>query len=194
MLIADKEKNGLRLLARQEKLTHEDWYSLLESRRQLLADYAREMPLGSIGELNQINGFHVDVTLNGIWSDPQFKCRCEGVGGHERLREKAFLPVRPMRSRCVDQLITRWWALTRNGHWLLIEVEYLDGRVILRVSKSTPEDMLVKCAVTPSQMFYRLAEYVKEWRKRREILLEAANSVAYIVSAEHQMLELAPRD
>lgn len=194
MLITDKKKTGLRLLARQEKLTPEDWYSLLESRRQLLADYAREMPLGSIGELNQVNGFHVDVTLGGIWSDPGFICKYEGVGERERLREKAFFPVRPMHTRCADLLITRWWALTRNGQWLLIEVEYLDGKIILRVSKSTPEDMLVKCAVTPSQMFYRLAEYVTEWRKRREILLEAANSVAYIVRAEHQMLELAPRD
>lgn len=234
---------GLRILARRDALTETDWFNLLEARRALLELHLREMTLKTLGDLKIIyddlnrgvgNGRPLrmggmvekftkkDLPLHWVESTPvvegNFSLDTRGIfpddeayyHGHFKWD---FIRI-PPRVEAVGQ-VTKFWGLTRNNQWILVEfpiryrmVTYpaLPGtcckertekrseveRVIVR--ESTPAEICQFCEITPQWIWQRLGDAAQAWVNHRRYLLSNAEQLVEVIKREETMLDItAPR-
>lgn len=235
MLDIDKVRTeGLRILARRSALTESDWFNLLEARRVLLEPYLREMTLKTLGDLKIVRNHQCerplrkggmeekftkkDLPLSWVESTPIvegiFSLDTRGIfpndevyfGGHFHWD---FIRA-PKRIAAVGEVL-KFWGLTRNNQWILVElpityhmVTYhsMPGTLLKErteqrskvekvvVCESTPQEICQFCKVTPQWIWQRLGDVVREWVKHRQNLLSNVEELANIVQHEETMLEI----
>jgi hypothetical protein len=135
------EKDGIRILARQNGLTEDDWYALIEVRRAMLADHLRSITLSELGDLRiMFNVFgnralREGPTILKFNEDSSYRFfntagpeECEGPYD---LKTRGIFPddtfgcntsyVKDDKGVAVGKII-RFWGITRKNEWFKVEV------------------------------------------------------------------------
>lgn len=203
---------GLRILARRDALTDEDWINLLNERRSLIKPHLREMTLPTLGELNLVGdyfGHHSlkrDIETLTITGE-RFDLDTRAIFPMERsipVLNTDHHVIREVKGHSFSGRTERFWGLTRDAEWIWAEVfitkhpvPYKDRREIVARArvvnvelKTTTE---LKALVPPKLVWEALGNAIKNWEKHRENLLGHAAELAQVVRTEEKLLSLVDR-
>lgn len=201
---------GLRILARREPLTEQDWLELLEARRSRLADYMREMTLRTLGEIRFVKDYfgehsllkYKDTLL--VCGDPRFNLETRGIFPSDQ----SYATVAKIERLSRTESIERFWGLTRDGVWISIEavvkcksVPYKSpGRseesatvTSVTIRETTPEEIFKFCGRTVKDLWARLGQAAEEWERHRYVLYGGAKMLADLIRAENELLKIVSR-
>jgi len=151
----ERRTRGLRILARRNALTEEEWFNLLEARRAFLEPHLRDMTLKSLGELKIVGddlnkcpdgrplrkgGMEEKFTRSGFpmnwveWEpdvEGDFSLNTRGIFPDDEVYYHGHFHWEhifgPNGEVPAKGLITWFWGLTRNNQWILVEypIKYL---------------------------------------------------------------------
>ena len=203
--------NGFDILARQDALTEDDWYKLVEIRQAMLTPLLREMTLKELGAVKMINdyfgthdlrrdnpeivGGRFDLTLRGIFPDDSSYA---GIAHIDHVG-------RDMKTQYATKSVHRFWGLTRNNEWVTIEVHtstsnepYKYAGRTEKVQKALKVIILEKdirgvCAIRvchPKAIWERLGGIVKEWVRHREYLYSQVTELTNQFETEEILVKL----
>ena len=198
----------MRILARQTALSHSDWSNLVEERRFLIEPHLRVMDLTPIGQLRMVQ-YDRSLTTNTLEDDnPELianpanltlKTRCLYARGEGFYSDKIPLTscdhiFDPPGSCPAVGAVERFWALSRSGTWLAVEVtcqfpkDQNKARVIkVIIRQRTFADLLSEVKTTPKEIWLQLGLAVRDWHRRREHLLSQSRVLAELFSFEEQV-------
>ncbi len=143
---------GLRILARRDALTEDDWFKLLEERRALIEPHLRDMTLKSLGDLKIIRDYKGGHSSERPLRWGAMVEKTYSTPPHRKYREASELKIaegpfsletrgiwpdddvyhyghfkyehiyKPGGKRGATGLVLRFWGLTRNNQWLKAEM------------------------------------------------------------------------
>jgi hypothetical protein len=170
------ESKGLRLLARQDELTEQDWFELLEARRELIAPHLRDMTLKALGDLkiveqDQRGGtWRRELRQGGLLErahpDPQQGIHYEPEAlNHPQLGIRGIFPDDDLYYHghfnwryTVGGMETRFWGLTRSDEWITIKCieshfhQHMRNGLSDRTEKKTRVNELIVAEATPEEI------------------------------------------
>lgn len=235
MLDIDKVRTeGLHILARRNALAEKDWFNLLEARRTLLEPHLREMTLKTLGDLMVVREHQYgrllrkggmeekfirkDLPLSWVESTPivegVFSLDTRGIFPNDEVYFGGHFHwdfIRASKQIAAVGEVLKFWGLTRNNQWILVElpITYLmvtyhriPGTLLkerteqrskvekVTVRESTPQEICQFCKVTPQWIWQRLGDVVRKWVKHRRQLLSNVEQLADVIRHEETMLEI----
>ena len=141
------KEEGVRILARRDVLTEEDWFKLLEARQTLLEPYLRKMTLKSLGDLKIVRdhlhqcekilrkgGLYQTTVPSSRWEmgvppvkgEECFSLDTRGIFPNDEMFHEGHFNWKPIWSPegkpPSTGSVTRFWGLTRNNIWIKVEV------------------------------------------------------------------------
>jgi hypothetical protein len=142
---------GLRILARRDALTDQDWYKLIEERQALIAPHLRDMTLKSLGDLKIVRdqqgghssarplrlGAMVEKTYTAPphrkyreaselkYTEGPFKLDTRGIWPDDEVYYGGHFKKehipKPEGQLGSEGLVLRFWGLTRGNQWIKAE-------------------------------------------------------------------------
>jgi hypothetical protein len=207
--------NTMKVLARRDEITDEEWMGLLSQRMSSLKHVIRKMTLPSVGNLRPVYCQYQNHTLS---KEPKLQIECHGekLSG---LDTRGVLPIqrhqfhrhtKPVHVPRNHREYTGWiWGLTRDYDWFIVEVQvrhetvhrddkpgdyriYTNAvKVIIR--QSSLSEVLKVCETNPCQIWYGLGSFIEEWAEQRKRLYEEAQKYAEVVRIENLVAEAGNR-
>ncbi len=139
-----RDTEGLRILARRNVLTDDDWFDLLETRRALIGPHLRGMTLSTLGELKIVRDYFSrrkledgGLTLERTFGSQEYRVASEfkAVEGSFPLDTRGIFPndlifdhghfkwdsIHAIEGERATGERLRFWGLARNNAWIKIE-------------------------------------------------------------------------
>lgn len=211
MKMNDNDNPVLKLLARRDKITDDEWYVLLQARVRDLEDHLRSMSLKPLGELKMLKDYFHAHDLNRDqpdvesvnWSGHGLKTR--GIFPSDK--SWAGIAKTEHERDALERVVAskhKLWGLTRDAEWIAIEVDtitYMEeykrsGRFEevqrakkVKITRSTPIDLCKFCEVTYKKIWLRLGEVIKDWAEHRKQLYEDAFGLQMVVEQEESLVQ-----
>ena len=209
---------GFKMFLRKEKLTEDEWFEMIEARREMIKPHLNSFSLQELGRLKCLdgdNGQHdVLLDINKAVKPNDFSLRTQGVfaapsASREIVKDGPSVSrvlrsdLSPFFAFPYRKGLLRIWGLTRSNRWILATVSYTEepgykGRFYERateveIQESNPMEISKSANIEPRFIWQFLGEAIKDFRKRREDLYQQANDLAAIVEIEERALEKIPK-
>lgn len=203
--------NGLATLIRNTSLTREEWFELIELRRDTIRPYLDSMTLPELGDLKCLHseGFERELRFSAatITGDKLLaSLKTQGIffsppSAVERIPNSGF---RPEPGGCTTPNGTRWvWGLTRRGLWVLVTVTFVgepgykdrgsERATEINVVQSNLPAIAAKVKEEPQRMWERLGEFIKRVAAHRKALSDHAAELARMVEFEEMAFRHVPK-
>lgn len=202
-------KPTIKILARQNALTEEEWQKLFEARLEMIKPHLRDMTLKSIGDLAIVKDYFGDHALKRDNPDiDRFDCF--------DLETRGFFPSHVTSTEYLQRedsgyttaYILKMWGFTRNNEWIIIEVYITTSlepykypgrtervararRVTIR--KSSFDKIRVFSQKTHQYFWEQLGILIKDWACSRKHFYEIAHRLELQVEHEEKLLEYVPQ-
>lgn len=201
---------GLEVFVRKNQLADEEWFGLIEARRELIKPHLDSFTLPELGMLEcmQSEGINHALSLDISTStgDPRFSLKTQGLfrmqawSAVERIPNSGY---RPADFSCPDGTM-RVWGLTRSGLWVLVTIGFLGeggykgrgyerARTVEIVETDLPT-IATKTKERPQRMWQQLGEVVRGFAEHRKFLYNQALNLARIVEIEELAFSLIPEE
>lgn len=201
-----KPQIGLDILARQNKLTHEDWIELIEARLQKIKSSIRDMNPLSIGRMKIIHDYFGTHSI--MDDNPEvigkFDLETRGIFPCDRVPISITTEYHRKNGQGAAIAATeKFWGYTRNGKWISIELYTTNERVQYKhpdrterrayakkitIMESTFTDICVFTEREPEYFWKRFGEVIKAWSEQREFLYDQSQKLAREVEFEEILL------
>ncbi len=202
---------GLEVFVRRSQLTDEEWFGLIESRRELIKPHLDLFTLPELGALecmrsesSSTHKLRLDVSIT--TGDEQFSLKTQGIfriqpwSAIERIPNSDYRPS-PGGVNYPDRTM-RVWGLTRSGMWVLVTIGFVDedgykGRgyeraMTIEIVKADLPTIAAKTKEKPQQMWKELGKAIKSFMEHRESLYNQALNLARMVEIEELAFSLIP--
>lgn len=191
---------GLGVLVRENKLTDEEWFGLIEARRELIKPHLDSFTLQELGSLRCMRNrdsysslLRLDVSTS--TGDERFSLKTQGVFwliAREQIPNPGW-PDYPNGTK-------RVWGLTRSGLWVLVTIGFVTERgykergyeraKTVEVIEADMPTIATKTKCKPRWMWKKLGEAIEGFAERRRSLYNQALGLARLVQIEELALSL----
>lgn len=204
-----KKQNIFEILARQNELTHEDWYKLVETRVEMIKPHLRDLTLRPLGDLKMIHDYFHEHDLKSdtphVDGEGRFDLETRGIFPCDN-NWAGIADTEYHRNDSGRAIATteRLWGFTRNDEWISIEVYITrsqepykyEGRteevaraqkVIIR--KATFQEICDFTKRTPEYFLKQFGKVIKIWASHRGELYRQAQNLEQQIILEESLLD-----
>jgi len=202
---------GLEVFVRRKQLTDEEWFGLIENRRELIKPHLDSFYLSELGSLECLKseGFSHALRYDApaLTGDKLFSLETQGIfrtqcwSAVEKIPDSGHQPP-PGGVNVLDGTM-QVWGLTRSGLWILAAISFVGesgykerGYERARTVNITEADLPTITAKTkekPQQIWEELGKAIKSWSEHRESLYNQALGFAKLVDIEEFAFSLIPK-
>ena len=204
---------GLSALVRQSPLTNEDWFNLVEARRELIKPYLDSFTLPELGslkclrsELSFAHSLRHDAPK--CSGDQRLSLATQGIfceqpyGAIEKIPNSGYCaPPGGVSCPSGTKLI---WGLTRTNLWVLARICFVgesgykergyERAQTVEISESNPVEIAARTKEKLERMWEELGKAIKEWAQRRKQLCDEAANLSMMVGIEELALSKIPTE
>lgn len=203
---------GLEVFVRKNQLADEEWFGLIEARRELIKPHLDSFTLPELGALKcmqyDIFTSMLRSDVSTTTGDERFSLKTQGIfrmqpwSAVERIPNSGYCAP-PGGVNCPDGTM-RVWGLTRSGLWLLVTIGFVGepgykgrgcerARTVEIVETDLPT-IVAKTKEEPQWMWEELGKVIKGFAEHRKALYSQALSLARMVEAEELAFSLIPKE
>jgi hypothetical protein len=199
---------GLRMLVRQSPLTVEEWYTLIELRRQRMKPFLDMFTLPELGALKCLkmeSGLHgLGDRLIATVGDERFSLKTQGIfcsqprSAVDRVKNSGYREG--FGGINVPDGTMRVWGLIRSGHWVLVTIDFVgepgykdrgyERATGVDIVESSLPAILEWTKENPEEILRALGQVIKTWTERRREMYEQMEALAFSVRADEMILSL----
>lgn len=201
------------ILVPKRKITTEEWQSLVEARRDLIAPHLKHFTLRALEDVPCFQGM---IYEHGLSHDPevvlspdsQFQLSTQGIFS---VSQESFEVIPNSRVEKNLGNVVAWsedglvyiWGLTRSLDWITARIKFREagGDVITHIKayevttdKVDFETLMVRARVTPLEVLKWLRSTSILWKENRERLLKDAQMICSQICIEDDLIEYIDRD
>jgi len=203
----------LEVFVRKNQLADEEWFGLIEARRELVKPHLDSFTLPELGALecmrSELSFTHMlrwDVSTS--TGDERFSLKTQGIfrmqpwSAVERIPNSGYRPP-PGGVNCPDGTM-RVWGLTRSGLLVLVTIGFVGengykdrGYERARTVEIIEADLSTIAAKTkekPQRMWEELGKAIKSFAEHRKSLYNQALNLARMVEIEELAFSLVPKE
>jgi hypothetical protein len=203
---------GLEMFIRKNQLTDEEWFDLIEARRELIKPHLDSFTLPELASLecmrSESHTHELSFDVSTSTGDERFSLKTQGVfhmqpwAAVERIPNSGYRPGYGQVG-CPDGTM-RVWGLTRSGLWVLVTIAFTGepgykdrGREQARTVEIIEADLPTIARMTkekPQLMWEEIGRAIKGWSEHRKHLYHNALNLARMVEIEELALSLISRE
>jgi len=204
---------GLEMLVRKNELAYEEWFGLIETRRELIKPHLGSFTLPELGVLecmrSQISFTHMlRLDISTTTGDERFSLKTQGIfrmqpwSAVDRIPNSGY-HAPPGYVKCLDGIM-QVWGLTRSGLWVLVTISFVgeDGykgrgyerAKTVKIIETDLPTIAAKTKEEPRQIWEELGKAVKVFAEHRKLLYSQALNVARMVEVEELAFSLIPKE
>ncbi|OGZ32542.1 MAG: hypothetical protein A3H02_00150 [Candidatus Niyogibacteria bacterium RIFCSPLOWO2_12_FULL_41_13] len=204
---------GLEVFVRKNQLIDEEWFGLIEARRELIKPHLDSFTLPELGTLECMRSetsfthmLRLDIATT--IGDERFSLKTQGIfriqpwSAVERIPNSGHRPP-PGGVNCPDGTM-RVWGLTRSGLWVLVTIGFVGengykdrgyerARTVEIVETDLPA-IATKTKEKPQRMWKELGKVIKGFAEHRKSLYNQALNLAQMVEVEELAFSLIPKE
>lgn len=203
---------GLEMLIRQNPLTDQEWFDLIEGRRKLIKPHLDSFTLKELGSLPCLNSeggslHELGWDISKTKGDERFSLKTQGIFH----RPYSAIERIPIPKAVHNNAPPYWdggtmqiWGLTRSGLWVLATVNFIDksgykdrGReraTDIQIVESDLPTIVAKTKETPRWIWMSLGQTIKEWSEHRRLLHNQALNITRMIEIEELALSLVNQE
>lgn len=198
---------GLRVFVRKDQLSDEEWFGLIEARRELIKPHLDSFTFPELSLLECMryeSGFtHLGMDVSTSTGDERFSLKTQGIFFRQPWDAVERIPG----TGCVRGYpngTMRVWGLTRSAMWVLVTICFVGelgykerGRERASSVNIVEADLTTIIAETkwgPQRMWEELGKIIKGFAERRRALYDNALGLARLVQIEELALSLLTKD
>lgn len=203
---------GLEVFVRKNQLADEEWFGLIEARRELIKPHLDSFTLPELGMLecmqsdNFMHMLRYDVSTT--TGDERFSLKTQGIfrmqswSAVERIPNSGYCAP-PGGVNCPDGTM-RVWGLTRSGLWVLVTIGFVGERgykdrgyeraKTVEIVETDLPTIAAKTNEKPQRMWEELGKVIKGFAGHRNALYNQALNLARMVEVEELALSLIPKE
>ena len=202
---------GLEMFVRRKQLTDEEWFSLIENRRELIKPHLDSFTLAELGSLKCLRSAHFSHELRldapALTGDKQFSLKTEGIfnaqtwSAVEKIPNSGYQP--PPGGVNVRDGTMQVWGLTRSGFWILVAINFVgesgykergyERAKTVNITEADLPTIVAKTKEKPQQIWEDLGKTIKSWAEHRESLYNQALGFARMIEIEERIFSLIPK-
>jgi hypothetical protein len=177
------------LLLRKDKLTPDEWESILEHFRAQLVPLLSRMTTDTVGDFECLERYSTLEKLgtgnaSAFVSNSEYHLSLRGVFfQHSRYQEHP-----DVRHREAGEHIQYIWGLSKNGSWVLTTVDIktkkndsrfpnFDAPTRISIRDTTPAEICLRVQITPQQILATLKSQLESWSLRTRKLFEKIENI-----------------
>lgn len=204
---------GLEVFVRKNQLADEEWFGLIEARRELIKPHLDSITLPELGALecmrSELSFKHMlrsDVSTT--TGDERFSLDTQGIFCMQSLSAVEWIPnsgYRPPPGGVNRPDGTmRVWGLTRSGLWVLVTISFVgeEGRKglgyerawMVEIVEADLPTIAAKTKEKPQWIWKEFGEVIRDIARHRKSLYNQALNLAQIVVAEELAFSLIPKE
>lgn len=203
---------GLEVFVRKDQFADEEWFGLIEARRELIKPHLDSFTLPELGSLECMwsesrfmHMLRLDVSTS--TGDERFSLKTQGIfhvqswSAVERITNSGYyLPAGVNYSGGTKRV----WGLTRSGLWTLVTIGFVDevgykgrgyerARTVEIVEADLPT-IATKTKEKPQRMWEELGKVIKDFAEHRKSLYDQALNIARMVEIEELAFSLVLKE
>ncbi len=204
---------GLEVFVRKNQLADEEWFGLIEARRELIKPHLDSFTLPELGALecmrSELSFTHMlRLDISTTTGDERFSLKTQGIfhiqpwSAVERIPNSGYRPWSDY-VNCPDGTM-RIWGLTRSGLWVLVTIGFVgeDGYKgrgyerarAVQVAEAGLSTIVAKTKEKPQRMWEELGKVIKGFTEHRKSLYNQALNLARMVEVEELAFSLIPEE